>query len=262
MAEFRQPKGPVHAVGKAMELVGLLLRARRPMTLAELSERAGYPKSTTHALLATLQAYQMIRQEPDGKYCLGIGLYECGCAVAAAWDVRQTAAPYLERLAQQTGTAAYLFLRSEDHALCVDRCVFGAGDGLLVSAEPGSRLPLHATAPGKLLLASASEAELRRYCRASGLPPSTRHTITAEQELRAELEQIRARGYAAEDGEYRVGLRGAAAPVREANGTVSWALSVMGLFPRPGTEEFRAIAAETVAAAAALSAALGCDHGL
>ena len=52
-----EPKGPVKALGKALELLELLLRERRPMSLQALCARSGYPKSTAHALLTTLREF-------------------------------------------------------------------------------------------------------------------------------------------------------------------------------------------------------------
>ena len=152
MAPAIEPKGSVRALGKAMELLGLLLDHRGPMTLQELQKRSGYPKSTVHGLLSTLREYDMIGQNPDGTYCLGIRLYEYGCAVAGAWDITALAHPYLEKLAAQTGGGAFLSLRSERHAISFDKAVSAAGSGLQVWVETGTPLPLHATAQGKLLL--------------------------------------------------------------------------------------------------------------
>lgn len=255
---MQKPKGPVLALGKAMELLELLLAQRRPMSLQEISARSGYPKSTAHALLTTLREYRMIGQDPDGRYRLGIRLYEYGCAVSAMWDARQLAHPYLEQLAQALGTGAYLAIRSGDHVLSIDSCAASSGAGLSVSVETGTPLPLHATAQGKLLLAAASEQELRRYCRQVGLQPYTRHSLTDPEALHSALAEIRAQGYAVEDGEYRVGLRAVAAPVYDATGAPAYAIGVVGLFPRVQSEEFQLAVSKTVDAAARLSSALGC----
>ena len=258
MPVLRAPKGPVHAVGKAMELLELLLRARRPLSLQELCAQSGYPKSTAHALAATLREYDMIAQTADGRYTLGMKLYECGCAVSGGWDVKEAARPYLEQLARQVGWGSYLALRSGDHVLTVDRCSGSTGAGLQLTVEPGIPMPLHATAQGKLLLAAASEQELRRYCRQVGLQPYTRHSLTDPEALHSALAEIRARGYAVEDGEYRVGLRAVAAPVYDATGAPAYAIGVVGLFPRVQSEEFQLAVSKTVDAAARLSSALGC----
>ena len=257
MKENERNKGQVQSVAKAMELLELLLRARQPMSLQELCAAGGYPKSTVHGLLSTLRAYDMVRQEGDGRYALGIRLYECGCAVSARWNVKQAARPWLEQLAQELGTGTVLAMRSGTQALCVDRCAAGTGTGPQVTVEEGIRLPLHATAPGKLLLSMDSEAELRRYLREPGLTPFTRHTLTDPEALSRELAGIRQTGFAVEDGEYRVGLRAVAAPVYEADGVPRYTLGAMGLFPRVQSEEFQYAIARTLQAAAHLSAELG-----
>ena len=74
----------VQSVDKAMTLLEILLARRAPMTLQELSAASGYPKSTTHALLATMRTHAVIEQHSDGRYALGIRLFECGCAVSSA----------------------------------------------------------------------------------------------------------------------------------------------------------------------------------
>lgn len=255
-----EPKGPVKALGKAMELLELLLEQRRPMSLQELCSKSGYPKSTAHALLTTLREYRMIGQDPDGRYRLGIRLYECGCAVSALWDARRVAHPYLEQLALALGTGTYLAMRSGDYVISIDSCAASSGAGLSVSVETGTPLPLHATAQGKLLLSDASEQELRRYCRQVGLRPYTRHSLTEPEALSAALAEVRAQGFAVEDGEYRVGLRAVAAPVRDADGALVYALGAVGLFPRVQSEEFQLAVTRTVDAAARLSAALGCPQ--
>ena len=227
------------------------------MSLQELCARSGYPKSTVHALLSTLREYSVIEQNPDGRYSLGIRLYECGCAVSAMWDVRSVAGPYLEQLARRTGAGAYLALRSGDHAISIDHCTAGSGTGLQVMVETGIPLPLHATAQGKLLLSALPESEAARCIRQCGLAPYTRHTVETVEALTAQLEEIRRQGYAVEDGEYKVGLRSVAAPVYDAKGELAYALGVVGLFRRVSSEEFQNAIAQTKELAALLSGAIG-----
>ncbi|MBQ2062947.1 MAG: IclR family transcriptional regulator [Oscillospiraceae bacterium] len=246
----------VHSVDKAMELLELLLRSRWPMTLQELSNAAGYPKSTTHALLATLRRHEMVRQNDDGRYALGIRLFECGCAVAEQWDVSRLARPYLERLAAQTGASAFISVLEGDHAISLDQCA-GGGGGLHVIPEVGSRLPLHATAQGKVFLSRLSESDALQRLQRAGMTAYTPHTVTDTGRLLHVLEQVRRDGYAVENGEYKIGLRAAAAPVPDRSGTNRYALGVVGLFRRVESEEFQYAVEQTVLLARQLSQALG-----
>lgn len=142
-------RGGVRSVGKAMELLEVLLARRRPMSLGELTEAMGYPKSTVHALLATLRAYSAIEQREDGRYYLGVRLFECGCAVSEAWDITRAARPHLEQLAERTCASAFLSLLEGGTVISLDQCAASTGTGLQVVVEIGTRLPLHGHRPGK-----------------------------------------------------------------------------------------------------------------
>ena len=245
----------VHSVDKAMDLLETLLHSRLPMTLQELSAATGYPKSTVHALLATLRRREMVRQNDDGRYALGIRLFEYGCAVSARWDITQPARPYLERLAARTGASAFIAVLEGDHAISLDQCV--GGDGLQVIPEVGSRLPLHATAQGKLFLSLLSDSDALQRVQRAGLTAYTPHTVTDTGKLLHTLEQIRRDGWAAEDGEYKIGLRAAAAPVYDQFGQAKYALGVVGLFRRISSGEFQDALEQTVLHARQLSRTLG-----
>lgn len=90
--------GPVQSVAKALRLLGLLMGVHQPLTLAALSEQTGWPKSTIHGLLSTMRESAVVDQQSDGRYCLGVRLFEYGCAVGAhgvrcelhrLWPVRE-----------------------------------------------------------------------------------------------------------------------------------------------------------------------------
>ena len=98
----------VHSVDKAMNLIELLLFKRQALSLNEISQLAGYPKSTAHALLSTLREHDMIEQQPDGKYFLGIRLFECGCVVSSAWDISVASREHLEHLAYSSRETAII----------------------------------------------------------------------------------------------------------------------------------------------------------
>ena len=200
-----QEKGSVRSLGKALELLELLNRSRVPMTLQALSQASGYPKSTIHSLLATLRSYGCIRQESDGRYYLGTKLFEWGCGVSAAWEITRCARPHLERLAQQTQYTALLSCVEGSDIVVIDQRV--SGTGIQVASEIGGRTPLHATSQGKLLLSQLPDATVRYLMNGQGMDPFTPHTIVTLPDLLEELEHIRRKGCAIENGEYKIGLR-------------------------------------------------------
>jgi len=251
--------GTVRSVSKAMELLELLLARRTPLSLQEIASSVGYPKSTVHALLSTLREHAMVEQRADGKYALGIRLFEYGCAVSSAWDVTLYARPHLEQLAARTGASAFISLLSGNCVISFDQCTGSAG--MLVVPEVGYRLPLHATSQGKLLLSQFSDQDVLKRLRAEDLQTFTPHTVTEPQQLFAALAEIRRNGYAIEDGEYKIGLRSVSAPVYDRSGAMRYALGVVGLFRRVRSVEFEAAVESVVRHAAQLSASIGFRAG-
>ena len=235
------------SVNKAMKLIEILLDARRPLMLRELAERSGFPKSTVHGLLFTMTQHAVIRQYADGRYGLGIRLYECGTAVSESWDISTIAHPHLEKLAQVTGAGAFITYFDGTNVISFDRCA-GSG-GLQVIPEIGMRMSLHATAQGKLFLSALSRSRVLSLLREEGMTAFTPHTITDTENMMAELDAIRVRGYAIEHGEYRRGLMGAAAPIHEHNGNLQYALGIVGLFRSVTSEDFQSAISQMLAEA-------------
>lgn len=253
---MKEPKGEIRSVGKAMELLELFFAWRKPMSLQQLAEATQYPKSTVHSLLATLREYGVVMQEESGRYYLGARLYEYGCAAAASWDAAALARPRLEHLAEKLGASAFISLMENGYVISFDRCTPHSGSGYQIFPEVGTRLPLHATAQGKILLSTLSDAQVLRLLKRYGMAQFTPHTLTDPERFLAQLERIRTQGYAVEDGEYKIGLRTVAAPVCDYTGAVKYALGVVGLFRRIDSAEFRRAIELTVAQAKLLSADL------
>lgn len=247
----------VKSVDKAMYLLELLLKQRRPMTLQELSKTSGIPKSTIHAILSTLRDHSIIQQQEDGKYYLGVRLFECGCAVAAEWDIAKVAHPHLVQLAEQTDSSSFLAIMDSNECIIFDQYIPPSGSGLQIRQEPGSRQPLHATAQGKLFLSSFSNADVLHRLNIRGMQAFTRHTITDPDKFLWELDNIRQRGYALEDGEHKIGMRAIAAPVYDQNNQLKYAVGVVGLFSRVSSDDFQRAIAQTIQQARQLSLAIG-----
>lgn len=248
-------RNTVQSVDKAMTLLEILLARHTPMTLQELSAASGYPKSTAHALLTTMRSHSAVEQQGDGRYALGIRLFECGCAVSSAWDIGRLAHPHLEQLAASTGASAFLSLLEGVNAISFDQCV--SDTGLQVVPAIGGRMPLHATSQGKMLLSGRSDREVLRILEEGGMQAFTPHTITDPRRFVADLAAVRQQGYAVEDGEYRIGLRSAAALVYDSGGQMRYALGVAGLFRRVRSEDFQNAVEQLVHQARQLSMALG-----
>lgn len=251
-------KGKVKSLSKAIDILDILSASRRGLSLSELSERTGYPKSTTHALASTMRDRGLLRQLPNGDYALGMRLFEYGSAVSRGFDISALSRPYLESLSSLTGANSVISLLDGENAVSFDYAV--SSSGIQILPEIGVRLPLHCTSQGKLMLAYLPQSRVQSLYRRNTMRQYTRHTIVALPDLFRQLADIREKGYAVEDGEYKVGLRSVSAPVFDATGELKYTLTTIGFFRRVSADDFVNAVKMTVDQAAMLSTALG-YHG-
>ena len=243
------------SVAKAMELLQILSQAGKPLLLKELTALCGYPKSTVFGLLTTMRACDVVTQTPDGRYALGLRLFEYGRQVERSWDISSVARPYMEHLSQQTGASVMLSICEGGSVITLDQVE--ARNGLRIVSEVGAHLPIYCTSQGKVFLAHRPVQEAEKLLRRQTLTPFTPHTVTDISALMQEAAACRANGYAIENGEYKIGLRSISAPVRTMEGEVKYAIGVIGMFRSAHSEEFRAAAEEVCATASMISTALG-----
>ena len=245
----------IRSVAKAMELLQLLSDAGEAMTLTAISERAGLPKSTVFGLLTTMRDYDVITQHADGKYALGLRLFEYGCRASAFWNISSLARPYLEHLAEATGASAMLSTYENGHIVALDQAE--GRDSLRIVSAPGARLPLHCTSQGKVFLSAMADHEAKRVLSRRTLEPYTPKTLVTWEELFRVMQAARENGYAVEESKYRFGPCSPSAPVRDSSGAVRYAVGVVGMFDCVRSPAFQRDIDLTCAAAAQISTALG-----
>ena len=243
------------SVAKAMELLQLLSQAGKPLLLKELAALCGYPKSTVFGLLTTMRAYDVVTQTPDGKYTLGLRLFEYGRQVERSWDISLVARPYMEHLCQQTGASVMLSVCEGGSVITLDQVE--TRGSLRVVSDTGSRLPIYCTSQGKVFLAHMSHTAAETLLRGRSMTQFTPHTITDIPALLREVDQCRANGYAIENGEYKIGLRSISAPVYTVEEKVRYTVGVIGMFRSVHSDEFRRAVELVCNTAAMISTALG-----
>lgn len=226
----------IQSVAKAMHLLDLLAQTTQPLTLAEISQMTGWPKSTVHGLLATMREYSVVAQDREGRYSLGIRLFEYGCMLSSSWTILDRARPFIQHISYETGQTVFLSILDRGEVITLDHA--DSRIGLEVTAEVGCRLPVHCTSQGKLFLALMHDEERKEILKRTVLSEYTSLTITSEKELEAELEQIRKQGFAVENGEYKTGLRSVSAPIFDIDGEVRYAIGIIGMFRQIESEQF------------------------
>ena len=204
----------VRSVDRAASLLLALGDWEGEVGVTELARRLGLHKSTASRLLTTLQKRGLVQQDHDsGKYRLGLAMVRLGGHAEKTLDLQTLALPELSSLAQAVKETATLGVLDGD----VVRSVAWYDASGMGRDRTGRNLPLHATAPGKVLLSSRPEREFIRLAKI-GFTPYTPHTI-----VRADL---RKRGFATAFGEQEPTLNAVAMPVFDQRGCIVAALEV------------------------------------
>jgi DNA-binding IclR family transcriptional regulator len=184
--------------------------------LKDLSQRLGVNASTTHHILVTLIAHQLVEQDPSSKrYRLGIHLIELGNIALSNTSLATVARPYLDHIWDATGhTVSLLIFHGLLRTPLFD---VRSRQMITVNSTPLDVSTLHATGSGKLLLAFLPEQELRTYLSTVRLERYTGHTLTDPDGLCDEIVRIREEGVSHDREEYSNGVRCISVPVQDAS---------------------------------------------
>ncbi|MDI6104438.1 IclR family transcriptional regulator [Actinoplanes sp. NEAU-A12] len=217
--------GLIQSIERSSAVLRLLAGGPDRLRVKEIADALGLPKSTAHSILRTLEHVGFVEQDPrTARYGLGRGLLDLSSAGIDANELRGRALNWADTLAGRSGEEVRLGVLSDGEVLVVHH-VFRPDDSLQ-NLDTGVRLPPHATALGKVLL--AYHATAAESLVAGGLDPYTRRTVTDRRELARALAETRARGWALSVEEWRPGLAAIAAPVRTSGGLVVGAVGIAG----------------------------------
>ncbi|WP_417774403.1 IclR family transcriptional regulator [Stappia sp.] len=214
------------SLGKLVRVLDCFTTYDRTLSLAEISDRTGFPRSTTHRLMASLRDVGFLDQDRHrDAYRLGLKLFELGNMALSNLDIHREAYPIVDALDRMTDHVVTLAIFDGYRAVVIRRTESGSDPASGVNRIENA--PAHCTSVGKAALAFQPDEVVDRLVE-SGLPKYTDTTITDGDRLREELRVIRERGYSLDEGEHRPGLRCVGAPIRNQNGKVFAGLSVSG----------------------------------
>jgi DNA-binding IclR family transcriptional regulator len=190
----------VTAVQRMLDIFETFQAAERPLSLTELSEMAGIPKSSCHAIVATLveRGYLYSLQRPRALYPTR-RIHDVAQALADNDPFLQRAMPLLEQLRDSSGETVIVGKRQGDAVIYLQ--VLEGAHAIRYSARAGEFKPLFSSAIGKALLGSLKEPELRAFLAAQPLAAVTPHTLTDVDTLFADIVDSRKRGFFVTRGE-------------------------------------------------------------
>lgn len=246
----------VQSVERTIQILKAFSEEEPELGVGELSRRLDLPKSTVFRLLSTLEANGLVAQNAEtGRYRLGVELIALAYNVMVYADLRRVALPHLRRLADTVQETVSLSVLDGDDTVNVEQVV--PPRRLVVRAGwVGRRMPVHTVSAGKAIVAFFSESERTQLLNGE-LEALTPKTITAPDVLRAQLERVRARGYATAYEELEEGLHALAAPVRNHEKAVTASVSISGPASRLTRDRIHEIAPQVIETAERISHDLG-----
>lgn len=225
------------SVEKVFQIIEVMASNKGPIKLQEVSQKLGLPASTVLRFLKTMMLSGYVNQDPETqKYSLSMKFCHIGYLVSCQISIRNVIRPYLVELADRCQESACLAIDQDMMVVYVD-VVDGPDNMLKTMQRIGKRAPLHSTGVGKALLIDYSNHEIEHMIKERGLTPLTPNTITTKEDLIAELEKIRKKGYAIDDEECEIGARCVAAPIWDYTGRVVAGISVSGPVSRMNIEK-------------------------
>lgn len=246
MTAAERPASPPSMVERMTLILGTFDGASPRLTLQEIADRSGLPRSTVHRILDQLVRLRWL-DHSGGGYRLGMRSLELGGLAVAHNELREATAPLLHDLHLRTATTVHLAVLDRLDIVYLDKI---AGRGDVAGTRVGGRMPAHATAAGKAILAWTDPRHVDAIFRGH-LTPRTPRTLHTMEALEQELVAVRARGGLAYDREESAaGVVCVAAPLR-GSGRALAAVSLTGDAKRMDLNRLSPFVAETARQASA-----------
>jgi len=216
----------IQSVVVATQVLEALAAAGKPIRLTELARALGEAKARIHRHLATLKLAGLVDQDRTTEYYrLGWKLVHLGQAAADQFEIRALAEPYMLKLRDLSHQTVVLSVPANGEAMVA--AVMESANLVTISVRPGVRLPAHASAQGRIVLAFAPLAVQRRVL-ARKLVAATPKTLTDPARLRARLKKIRTELYEAAPSETLLGISTLAAPLLDHEDRLVGVIAMLG----------------------------------
>lgn len=253
-AKRETPAGSLSSVTSALQLLKIFSVEQPELGISALAKELGVAKSTAHRLAVTLATEGFLEQNPEnGRYRLGLALFELGTLVRRRMDVSTLGLPLLGALRDTTQEAVHLAVLAQNDIVYLYNLESSQAVG--TRSYLGMRKPAFCTSEGRVLLAFGPAEQAAAALK--GGAARTPNTITDPRALTRLLEEVRHNGYAVDDEESEVGMRGLAAPVRDATGRVIAAVGLSAPMQRLPKKDVRRLVSQVVATADGISARMG-----
>jgi IclR family KDG regulon transcriptional repressor len=243
-------------VGKAMTVLDQVAGFGRPVRFKDILEISSYPKGTLYRILQTLRIEQLVTfDETMQTYSLGIRLVRLAHGAWTQASIAPVAAPLLDQLSVSLGETIHLAQLDNAQVLYVDKR--NAARPVEMYSQAGKIGPAYCTGVGKAMMAYLPTVEQDRVLAQQSYHRFTEHTLCNADELRAELVNIRERGFAYDRQEHEQGIICVAVPILSSENTAMGAISVTSTTLRTSLDQMASIAPQIQETASQIAAQMG-----
>lgn len=216
----------VQSIERALDIIEVLADYQDGLGVTEIGERIGLNKSTVHRILSTLMSRGYVNKTEKGAYRLGINLIEVVSCYINSLELQTEARPYVAQITAELGLTSHLGVLDGDQVIYIEKMdVFS---NVRMYSQIGVRVHAYSCSLGKCLLSNYSAAQIRTIMKDCSFIKFTEKTIGSVDELIADLDLVRHRGWSIDDEESEKGHRCIGAPIYDYRGDIIAAISASG----------------------------------
>jgi len=230
----------------------MVTEAPRGISISELVELTSLAKPTVHRITLQLETEGYLQRSPiDKRFVIGNKLKEFSLTILSNASVGAPRHAILEALSEEIGETCNCTMLDGNHTVYFDRVE--CNWPIKINLHPGSRLPIHATASGKLFLAHMKPRERKRLLEAAPLSRNTERTVVSPELIEEELKKIKKEGVGYDNEEFLTGMVAIAVPVFDKSNRVCFTVAVHAPTTRKRLDDLRQYIPSLRKAAAALA---------
>ena len=209
----------VQSIQRAFDILEVLATERDGMGVTQLGEKLDLHKSTVHRLLNTMMSLGYIDKKPiTGVYCLGMKFVELASLYLGSVELKAEANYYIREYIDRIGLPIQMAILSDGEALYIEKVE--QSNSIRIYAEIGRRVPIHCSSVGKALVFDYSDEEIAEMYNDKPMEKFTEHTMTNIDDLIADINVARERGWSYNRGEFEADVKSVAAPIYDYRGVI------------------------------------------
>jgi DNA-binding IclR family transcriptional regulator len=247
----------VQSLARGFTVLAKVCRSEEPLSLSELAKKSGLSIGAIQRLTYTLEKIGLVeRDQRTKRFRTGSQMISLALAITRNLELKKVAHPFMQALSDEVGEVVGLGALEGDQIILVE--IIHTRQLLNINMNIGAIIPPHATSTGKAILAFLPDARVEGILGSQSMTKFTSNTITSIKSFKKELEQVKASGFATAFDENAYGLTTIGAPVKNNDGHVTAALTIMVPSIKISKDKFiSAFKKKIVQTADQISAAMG-----